>query len=196
MSEQAVARRGMALGDYLARSAERPFELIDGEVCLMSPSVSRHSVLIRALFRALDGLTAQSDQWEAFSEVTFVPPEQAAANWLRDSLVPDLALFDKAAFAAWRSQTPDADERPIALIPALVAEVLSPHDRHSEVARKVQRYLALGVQLVWIVDPHVPQVAVYRRGSNQVTLLSPADALSAPDLLPELRLPLAQLFAL
>ncbi|MFN7209342.1 MAG: Uma2 family endonuclease [Aggregatilineales bacterium] len=115
---------------------------------------------------------------------------------MRDSLVPALALFDKAAFAAWRSQTPDADERPIALIPALVVEALSPHARHSEAARKAQRHLALGVQLVWIVDPHVPQAAVYRRGSDQVTLLSPADALTADDLLPDLRLPLDQRFAL
>lgn len=57
MSEQVVARRGMALGDYLARSAERPFEhrwqgLPDASEPL------QHSVLIRALFRALDGLTA------------------------------------------------------------------------------------------------------------------------------------------
>ncbi|MFN7209341.1 MAG: hypothetical protein ACK4P1_02980 [Aggregatilineales bacterium] len=80
MSERVVARRGMALEDYLARAAERPFELIDGELCPMSPSVSRHGVLIRALFRALDGLTAQGDQWEALSEVTFVPPEQAVVN--------------------------------------------------------------------------------------------------------------------
>jgi Uma2 family endonuclease len=196
MSEQIAARRGMALEEYLERSAEHPFELIDGEVRTMSPSVTRHSLLIRALFRALDALTLNGDQWETFSEVTFVPPEQSAANWLRDSLAPDLALFDKAAFASWRAQTPEADTRPIALIPALVAEVLSPHDRHSDVARKVQRYLALGVRLIWIVDPQVSQVTVYRQGSNQATVLGAADALTADNLLPDFRLLLAELFTL
>ncbi|PJF34291.1 MAG: hypothetical protein CUN49_16410, partial [Candidatus Thermofonsia Clade 1 bacterium] len=167
-----MARRGMALEEFLERSAQEHFELIDGELHPMSPSLAKHSLLIRALFRALDALTATGAQWEAFSETTFVPPEQSAANWLRDSLVPDLALFDKAAFAAWRAQTPDADARPIALIPALVAEVLSPTDRQSDVSRKVQRYLALGVRLIWIIDPQVQQVTVYRHGSNQATLLS------------------------
>ncbi|MCS6872071.1 MAG: Uma2 family endonuclease [Anaerolineae bacterium] len=196
MSEQVAVQRGMALNEYLDRSALRAFELLDGDVCEMSPSVSKHSLLIRALFRALDALTAYGEQWEAFSEVTFVPPEQSAANWLRDALVPDIALFEKAQFAAWRAQTPDADSRPVALVPALVAEVLSPHDRHSDVARKVQRYLALGVRLIWIVDPQVSQVTVYRRGSNQATLLSYDDALTADDLLPGFCLPLAQFFAL
>jgi Uma2 family endonuclease len=196
MSEQTVTRRGMALDDLIARSAHSKFELIDGELHAMSPSVSKHTLLIRALFRALDALTASGEQWETFSEVTFVPPEQSAVNWLRDALVPDVALFDKAAFSAWRAQTPEADSRPIGLTPALVAEILSPADRQSDVSRKVQRYLALGVRLIWIIDPQVQQVTVYRHGSKQASLLSAADTLTADDLLPAFALPLDQFFAL
>ncbi|MCE7948412.1 MAG: Uma2 family endonuclease [Chloroflexi bacterium CFX4] len=196
MSEQTVVRRGMALMDFLERSTEKRFELIDGEVYEMSPSVLKHSLLIRALFRALDNLVLAGDQWESFSETTFIPPDQSAANWLADSLVPDVALFDKAAFAEWRANTTDADSRPIALIPALVAEVLSPTDRQSVVARKIQRYLALGVRLIWTIDPQVEQVTVYTHGSNQATLLSAADTISAGDLLPDFRLSLATFFNL
>ncbi|PJF34279.1 MAG: hypothetical protein CUN49_16465 [Candidatus Thermofonsia Clade 1 bacterium] len=56
--------------------------------------------------------------------------------------------------------------------------------------------MALGVRLIWIIDPQVQQVTVYRHGSNQATLLSSADTLTAEPLLPEFRLPLAQFFAL
>ncbi|MDW8300693.1 MAG: Uma2 family endonuclease, partial [Anaerolineae bacterium] len=129
-------------------------------------------------------------------ETTFIVPEQAASNWLTDSLMPDISLFDRAAFDALCADKTLVATRPAPLIPTLVAEVLSPRDGDSDVARKVQRYLALGVRLIWIVDPQVPQVTVYRRGSNQVTLLSHDDALTADDLLPEFRLPLDQLFTL
>ncbi len=196
MSEQIDAGRGMALDELLERGAQGKFELIDGELRAMSPSASKHALLIRALFRALDAMTASGDQWETFSEVSFVPPELSAVNWLRDALVPDVALFDKAAFRAWRAQTPESDSRPIALIPALVAEILSPADRQSDVSRKVQRYLALGVRLVWIIDPQVEQVTVYRHGSKQASLLSAADMLTAEDLLPGFALPLDQFLAL
>ncbi|PJF31178.1 MAG: hypothetical protein CUN51_04730 [Candidatus Thermofonsia Clade 1 bacterium] len=194
MSEQIAARRGMALEEYLERSAERPFELLDGEVCLMSPSMLLHSIVIRRLLFALSA--AAGDSWEVFSETTFIAPDQAASNWLTDSFVPDLAVFDSAAFKALCADRTLIATRPAPLIPALVAEVLSPHDRHSDVARKVSRYSALGVRLIWIVDPQVSQVTVYQRGSNQATVLGAADVLTADDLLPDFRLLLAELFTL
>ncbi|MCS6872070.1 MAG: Uma2 family endonuclease [Anaerolineae bacterium] len=194
MSEQVVVRRGMAPDEYLDRSAQRAFELLDGEILEMSPSTLLHSILIKRLLFALSA--AAGNLWEVFSETTFVVPEQAASNWLTDSLVPDISLFDRAAFDALCADKTLVATRPTPLIPTLVAEVLAPRDGDSDVARKVQRYLALGVRLIWIVDPQVPQVTVYRRGSNQVTLLSRDDALTADDLLPESRLPLDQLFTL
>ncbi len=196
MSEQAVVRRGMALTDFLERSAEKRFELIDGEVYEMSPSVLAHSILIRELLFALNTAAQMGDQWEVFSETTFIAPEQSASNWVEDSLVPDVVMFDKAALAVLRADKSLVTSRPAALIPALVAEVLSPTDRQSVVARKVQRYLALGVRLIWIIDPQVEQVTVYTHGSNQATLLSAADTLTANDLLPNFQLALNAFFAL
>jgi Uma2 family endonuclease len=186
----------MALMDFLERSAEKRFELIDGEVFETSPSVLAHSILIRELLFALNAVAQMGDQWEVFSETTFIVPEQSASNWVEDSLVPDIVMFDKAALTALRADKSLVTSRPAALIPALVAEVLLPTDRQSVVARKVQRYLALGVRLIWIIDPQVEQVTVYTHGSNQATLLSAADTLSAGAVLPDFHLPLAAFFSL
>jgi Uma2 family endonuclease len=194
MSEQIVAGRGMALDELLERGAQGKFELIDGELRAVSPSTLAHSILIRKLLFALSA--AAAERWEVFSETTFIAPEQAASNWLTDSLVPDILIFDKAAFDALRADKTLAMTRPAALIPALVAEILSPADRQSDVSRKVQRYLALGVRLIWIIDPQVEQVTVYRHGSKQASLLSAADMLTADDLLPGFALPLDQFLAL
>ena len=46
--------------------------------------------------------------------------------------------------------------------PRLVIEILSPTDKASDVAEKVERYLAGGVPLIWIVDPWFSTVTVHR----------------------------------
>ena len=37
--------------------------------------------------------------------------------------------------------------------PELIVEVLSPHDRWSDVMEKLVEYFAIGVQVVWVADP-------------------------------------------
>ena len=47
-------------------------------------------------------------------------------------------------------------------VPTLCAEILSPNDTIEQVGEKVREYLAAGVPLVWVVDPYLRTVAVYR----------------------------------
>lgn len=46
--------------------------------------------------------------------------------------------------------------------PILAVEILSPSDKQEEIDAKLQAYLAAGVQLVWIVNPVMETVTVYR----------------------------------
>jgi Uma2 family endonuclease len=55
--------------------------------------------------------------------------------------------------------------------PDLVAEVLSPSDRPSEVREKIDEYLTHGVLLVLVVDPDDKTVTVHRRLTPPTTLL-------------------------
>jgi Uma2 family endonuclease len=48
-------------------------------------------------------------------------------------------------------------------IPAdLVVEVLSPNDVQYDVDRKIELYLAAGFKLVWVVNPEIKTVSIYR----------------------------------
>lgn len=60
--------------------------------------------------------------------------------------------------------------------------------------RKVRHYLDAGCRVVWVVDPEVREVMVYRAGSNLIERLREADSVSEPDLLPGFALPIASLF--
>src|SRR5438876_3261464 len=51
-------------------------------------------------------------------------------------------------------------------VPILAVEILSPSDTLDEIDEKVDIYLAAGVALVWVIDPHDRTVTVYRRGAE------------------------------
>jgi Uma2 family endonuclease len=83
----------------------------------------------------------------------------------------------------------------ITLAPDLAVEVISPNDTAYEVDTKVQEYLTAGVPLVWVVNPRVRTVHVYRAEGRMERLREDA-VLTAPELLPDLRCPVADLFTL
>jgi Uma2 family endonuclease len=77
--------------------------------------------------------------------------------------------------------------------PALVAEVVSPNDRASEIQAKVLEYLKAGVKLVWVIDPGTRTVNVHLPDGNARTLQS-NDVLWAPGVFPDLSVSVATLF--
>jgi Uma2 family endonuclease len=80
-------------------------------------------------------------------------------------------------------------------IPKLVVEVLSPNDKPNRTTRRIGEYLRRGVPLVWIVDPEDRTVAVHRENEIPRTL-DEKDELTGEDALPDLKLPVADLFKL
>ena len=80
-----------------------------------------------------------------------------------------------------------------AVVPDLVAEVVSPSDRATEVSSKALAWLDAGVRVVWVVDPANRSVTAYDTGG--VSVLRGSDALSGGDVLPGFTLSLADLWA-
>ena len=79
-------------------------------------------------------------------------------------------------------------------IPVLAVEILSPGNTIEEIDEKIDSYLAAGVALVWVVDPHHRTVLVYRPGTEP-ELVNVRQDLTAEPHLPGFRVPAAQLFA-
>ena len=49
-------------------------------------------------------------------------------------------------------------------IPTVAVEILSPHNTDAEVVEKVQDYLACGIPHVWVLQPVLRTVTIYRPG--------------------------------
>jgi Uma2 family endonuclease len=78
--------------------------------------------------------------------------------------------------------------------PDLAVEVVSPGDTSREVNEKAHAWLAGGAQLVWVVNPILRTVSVYRPGEPILTLTE-AEELSGEGVLPGFRCRIAEIFA-
>jgi Uma2 family endonuclease len=84
--------------------------------------------------------------------------------------------------------------------PDLAVEVLSPSNTDVEMTRKIELYLCYGTRLVWIVDPELKTIQVYRALENsssaQVDFLKTEDTLTGGDVLPGFEIAIKILFSL
>jgi hypothetical protein len=77
--------------------------------------------------------------------------------------------------------------------PLLAVEILSSSDRRREIEAKVAEYLAVGVPLVWIAEPHFRTVTIHRPG-RPPRMVTEQDGLSGEEVLPEFLVPVRQIF--
>jgi Uma2 family endonuclease len=78
-------------------------------------------------------------------------------------------------------------------VPVLAVEILSPNDVIEEVNDKIDEYLAAGVALVWVIDPHRRTVEIFRQGAEP-ELVNVQQELSGEPQLPGFRVRVEQLF--
>jgi Uma2 family endonuclease len=182
--------RGLHIDEFMAMYNEAPFEWIDGERIPLVPGVARHIEMIRALVRLLDAYVLEHKLGEVYSEAPFVL--EYKSDWLKGARVPDVMFFRAERFARYKETTPDWDDKPFVIVPDLAIEVVSPNDRFSLINKKVNQYLADGVELVWVIDPQEQNIYVHRKG--QTTILSGDDTLDGGGVLPDWKMVLSKLF--
>ncbi len=100
---------------------------------------------------------------------------------------PDLTWVRAERLPADLNVDPDAP-------PDLAVEVISRTDTHTGTDARVAQYLASGVRLVWVVDPWLRTVLIYRPGVHSAVLEVPDVLLGAP-VIPGFAVPVAALFA-
>ncbi|WNV76589.1 Uma2 family endonuclease [Geodermatophilus sp. DSM 44513] len=162
--------------------AGKRHELVEGVLLSMAPAGGRHGSTGARLLIRVGTFVEDRDLGDVFTaETGFLlrrDPDTVRA--------PDVAFIasDRVAEARVPGFIP--------LAPDLVAEVVSPSDRATDVTAKALAWLDAGVRLVWVVDPETRTVTVYR--PDGVRVLRGADALDGGDVLPGFTLPLTGLW--
>jgi Uma2 family endonuclease len=93
------------------------------------------------------------------------------------------------------AKLPIVKNEEITVAPDLVVEVVSKNDTGNEILDKINQYLQVGVQLIWIVYPSRKQVFVHRQ-NRSVSFFDIAnnDQLGGENILPGFKLPLVDVF--
>ena len=76
-----------------------------------------------------------------------------------------------------------SDDQPITVCPAFVVEIISGTDSLPPLQRKMERYIANGAKLGWLIIPRSKQVYIYRPGAP-VEILDDPETISGDPILP------------
>lgn len=135
--------------EYLATSYRPDCDYVDGEIEERNLGEKEHSILQQALvflFRL------NRDTWS----VEVLPELRVQVKPTRYR-VPDITVVPTGV--SW--------ERILRKAALLFVEILSPEDRLSKVRERVDDYLSLGTEHVWIVDPELRKGYVCSRRGFQ-----------------------------
>ena len=164
---------------------ERHYELVRGDLLMMSPASPVQGRYAERLSRALGQYVEDHDLGEVY---TAEPGFELAAEPEKIVRAPDVAFVRK-------ERIPPADQQagfwPLA--PDLAVEIISPSETAASVQAKVQDYLAAGTQLIWLVYPDSTIVVEYQPPA-QIRQYSFADTLDGGTVIPGFQYALARLF--
>lgn len=168
----------------LPRGMGKRYELVRGELRMMSPAGWRHGLVIDNLHALLTPYIREHNLGRGFG----------AETGFLISRAPDTVRAPDYAFIA-KEHLPD--EEPTEAYwpgaPDLAVEVLSPNDRTGEVDEKIAAWLDAGCQAVWIIDPQLQTVTIYR-SRTEIAIKTANDMLEGDPTVPGFRCAAAELF--
>ncbi len=161
------------------------YELVRGELRKMAPAGARHGRSAGKVARPLMNHVATHNLGEVYiAEAGFL----LATN-------PDVVRVPDTAFVSRdRFDTIGDIEGFFPGPPDLAVEIISPHDRYTEVAEKVEDWLAAGTRMVIVVDSRRRVVGVHLPGQAPL-ILHEQDTLDGGDVVPGWSMPVAEIFA-
>ena len=171
--------------DLLALEAEHGarYELVNGELKERNVTSPDHGVIALNFGSELRAFVRSQDLGVVMTGARFLLRDEPPL--LR---IPDAAFISRVNLPIGRLTGGHFQGAP-----DLAVEVVSPHDKASELAVKTADYLAAGTQQVWVVEPNTRTVTVYRPG-GAARVYGAGDTLDGGDLLPDLALPVGDLF--
>ncbi len=171
--------------DAVLSREDAPYEIVDGEI-VEKPEIGIFARWVGLrLFSLIKDIVESNHLGWAGHELMFIL--DASRPLTRQ---PDVSFV---SYARWAEDREWGMEGEWDVVPDLAIEIVSPHDRSSRVAKKLQDYFRYGVRQVWHLQPETATVTIYR-SPKQVEILDATDTLDGGDILPGFRVPVADLF--
>ena len=157
------------------------YELVRGELIKMSPTGWGHGVFASRIDRSMGTYASDNRLGEASTENGFL----IGTDHMR---APDVSLVRRE-----RALDPNETSGFFPGPPDIAVEVISPSDRLTEVAEKVEEWLDAGTLAVIVANPRNQTVRVHRPDWETIHL-TVEDVLEVPEVLPGWRMPIREIF--
>ncbi len=180
MASQAQAL--VSIEEYLSNPAYEHFEYVDGQVVELNVGSKPHS---RIQVNCCVALSPYVKTRQLGYVATELHCRLRVSGRLRFRL-PDVAVVlgpDDASESRFLDRAPD-----------LVIEIRSPDDSLTSQIRKIDEYFANGAKLAWLILPEERSVMIFTPNAPVRTAL-PGETLDGGELLPDLRVPVDDLFS-
>lgn len=158
-------------------------ELVRGEIITMPPPKGLHGICCAKVARRVGGFVEDK-------KLGYVTANDAGVILERR---PDTVRGPDVAFYSYK-RVPQIPDGYFEVAPDLAVEVLSPDSSYSKLQRKVEQYLKSGSSLVWVCDPEMQTITIYRPKQQPETLES-AETISGEKALPGFSCRIADFFA-
>lgn len=170
----------LTLGDFLSlpEPDDCKYELVEGELVQMSPTMPLHNLVRDRLLILLGAFLKGKGQGIAVSEQAFILSQRTVR-------IPDIAFVREGRLKDLHRLPEGA--------PDLAIEVISPSNTPREMDQKVSDYFAAGCKRVWVIYPAEHEVYVYG-SAGVVARRAGEDALEEPELLPGFSVKTSNLF--
>ncbi len=176
--QEILPHRTMTMEEFLENDLEG-YEYVKGKLIPMAAAAIVHGEIGINLIIPLGIYVRENNLGRLYSlETTFQ---------LGDRVVkPDIAFVSVERLSDEKFKGfPDA--------PDLAIEIVSPTDKQYDVTEKALVYLKAGTRLVWVIEPVMKTVMVYR-SETDITLLNYEDTLTGEDVVEGFTCPVAELF--
>ncbi|MBC8235146.1 Uma2 family endonuclease [bacterium] len=168
----------ITLEEFLANDYES-YEYAKGELVPMSNPTMEHGAISSNIHFLLNFHVRQRKSGKIYiAETTF----QIGGSGRK----PDVAFVSNA-------RIPEEARQASLIPPDLAIEVVSPTDKVYDVLEKVLEYLDAGVQMVWVIEPILKTVTVYRSQSD-IKILTFSDTLTGEEVVEDFQCNVAEIF--
>ncbi|MCU1275312.1 MAG: hypothetical protein JWO48_2743 [Bryobacterales bacterium] len=167
--------------EQLPVEESRRYELVHGELVEVSCPTFQHNDIRGIIEHALRTFLAAHRVGRVIAEQELRLDEDSVRR-------PDVAFWRAEAFSRI-----DKSKSIMAVVPDLVAEIVSPNDTAEQLMHKVDQFIAAGCQCVWVIYPAERKVHAYEP-NDQVRVLGVGKNLEAPKVLAGFSLPVSELF--
>lgn len=161
-------------------------ELHDGVPILMPSPTARHQKIYRCLIKFIEAWIDGGGRGLIYLQ----PMDLKIDDY--NTVVPDLTYYATNDEAAVESE----NGKYLRAVPDLVVEIVSPSSQNTDRYQKFDIYAAMGVKYYWTIDPAYWIFQAFRLvdGEYRFEASLSDEGEFAPEALPGLKLPMAQLF--